>query len=790
MPTLRALLLLGTGLALLPGAAGAQGWAYTYGSFERERAASFDRRDDGSLVIGAEAGTIGASSALLLELDADGEPTAQRAYGGGGSDRIASVRATADGGVVFAGRSDSWGAGDDDAWVVKLDADGLIEWQHTYGGPGAADWAQAVVPIEGGYVVGGVTDALGPGLRDLWVFELDADGAIVWEKAYGGLDVESFGSLHPIGDGWLLAGDTYSFDVVEGGTVSNGDFWVLRLDATGGVVWERTFGLDTAAIENVELPARAIPIAGGGVAVAGTSAPLPAGNADLWLLELDGDGLLESQIRIETIGDYAVRALQQTADDGFLVSGAVGPGSAWALKLDPAFQFVWEKRYGGPDALDDEDFVSLRELPDGSHLAVGTTESYGLDAGDLWVLRLDATGDLDACPAISESSAGAALTAESGVASSATVTVTSATVGDPSATVASVDLHRDAGCEAPLLEWIGVPKSGQTATYAPRDDGALQPGVAWPTPRFVDPGDGTIHDRLTGLVWLKDANCNQTVDYPGTVGGGLPWEDALDFVAAINAGSTDISACAGYDRDDTDWRMPNANELETLVHAGHPDLRAWLELQGFVNVRDDFAYFSSTTWGFEVQYAVVMNVFYEWIRTRRKSDAYYVWPVRAGQSDAPDFAYPANVLKTGQTASYYPGDDGDVRAGVPWTRHRMLDGGDGTVTDSLTGLTWLQDATCLGQSVWAEALDRVAALNDQPLAQGCAGYDGGHDDWRMPNRKELLGLVMHDLVWDAVPQSWPFVSVESDGFYWASNTVTTNDQIAWGHGMGFSGGLQ
>ena len=60
----------------------------------------------------------------------------------------------------------------------------------------------------------------------------------------------------------------------------------------------------------------------------------------------------------------------------------------------------------------------------------------------------------------------------------------------------------------------------------------------------------------------------------------------------------------------------------------------------------------------------------------------------------------------------------------------------------------------------------------------------------MPNRKELLGLVMHDLVWDAVPQSWPFVSVESDGFYWASNTVTTNDQIAWGHGMGFSGGLQ
>ena len=113
-----------------------------------------------------------------------------------------------------------------------------------------------------------------------------------------------------------------------------------------------------------------------------------------------------------------------------------------------------------------------------------------------------------------------------------------------------------------------VPKTGQTVSYATGDDGDLQMGVAWPNPRFTDNGDGTITDNLTGLIWLKDANCIAT-NYPGfdndgTAGDGMvTWQHALDFVAGINDGTYPLCG-AGK----TDWRLPNVRELHSLIHYG------------------------------------------------------------------------------------------------------------------------------------------------------------------------------------------------------------------------------
>jgi len=94
----------------------------------------------------------------------------------------------------------------------------------------------------------------------------------------------------------------------------------------------------------------------------------------------------------------------------------------------------------------------------------------------------------------------------------------------------------------PLLSQAGavdLPKTGQTTVYSTGDDGDIQAGVSWPSPRFMDNGDGTITDNLTGLMWLQDANCIAT-EYPGfdtsgTFGdGAVSWPIALDFVADIN----------------------------------------------------------------------------------------------------------------------------------------------------------------------------------------------------------------------------------------------------------------
>jgi len=96
------------------------------------------------------------------------------------------------------------------------------------------------------------------------------------------------------------------------------------------------------------------------------------------------------------------------------------------------------------------------------------------------------------------------------------------------------------------------PKTGQTVSIAPRDDGALQKGVPWPIPRFRDRGNGTVRDNLTGLIWLKDANCPH--DFVG-------WSAAL--VAASNLAS---GACGLTDGSKPgDWRLPNRNELASLL---------------------------------------------------------------------------------------------------------------------------------------------------------------------------------------------------------------------------------
>ena len=164
-----------------------------------------------------------------------------------------------------------------------------------------------------------------------------------------------------------------------------------------------------------------------------------------------------------------------------------------------------------------------------------------------------------------------------------------------------------------------VPKTGQTTSDAPGDDGDLQRGVAWPNPRFTNNGDGTITDNLTGLIWLRDANCS-LFNAPRT------WDDALNIIVPQLedgfCGLTDGSSPG-------DWRLPNIKELQSLIDfgertpalpSGHP----------FTNV-DSANYWTSTTYfGLpdENCWGVLMDSGY--MNHYGNSNSFYVWPVRGG----------------------------------------------------------------------------------------------------------------------------------------------------------------
>ena len=161
-----------------------------------------------------------------------------------------------------------------------------------------------------------------------------------------------------------------------------------------------------------------------------------------------------------------------------------------------------------------------------------------------------------------------------------------------------------------------VPKTGQITSYGARDDGALQRGVAWPVPRFTDNLDGTVTDNLTGLIWLKDANCF----------GLKVWAKALSDANTLNSGECGLTDGSV----EGDWRLPNVREMQSLVDYGHYD-PILPSGHPFTGVQTNDASWTSTTSAYFASGAWAVDMYSGLVGGNLKSDADYVWPVRGGQ---------------------------------------------------------------------------------------------------------------------------------------------------------------
>ncbi|MBI5756026.1 MAG: SBBP repeat-containing protein [Nitrospirae bacterium] len=312
-----------------------------------------------------------------------------------------------------------------------------------------------------------------------------------------------------------------------------------------------------------------------------------------------------------------------------------------------------------------------------------------------------------------------------------------------------------------------LPRTGQTICYdsagavipcaGTGQDGEVQAGMPWPDPRFTDNGDGTVTDNLTGLMWTKDANL-------GSI-GFTSWWVALDYVARMNAG---VNPNFGY----TDWRLPNINELKSLIGAERsPALPA---SNPFTNVVCN-GHRSSTSLGTNICWNA--DVFSGAVSYGSKSNnGGCIWAVRSG-----NFKGSIQIARTGQTFSYYPGDDGELKMGVSWPNPRFRDNNDGTVIDNLTGLMWTKDANLLSRTLsWQEALNYVADMNSGIYP------NFGYTNWRLPNREEILSLIDFSRFNPALQYGHPFINVQytsgqlgQNVAYWTSTTYAGLSNYAW-----------
>lgn len=208
-------------------AAGETLWTRTYGGYSGERAYAMEGTADSGFILAGftESFTAGGRDAYVVKTDSAGNVDWTRSLGGEGDERARDIACTADGGYVVVGDAISATTGNADALLIRLAADGSALWSRTYGGTGG-DWGNCVKEENGGgFLIAGYTDSYGAGFNDGWLLKTDSLGNLLWSQTYGGGGSDVFVDLQLCSSGYIVVGATQSWGA------GGGDMWLVRLSA-------------------------------------------------------------------------------------------------------------------------------------------------------------------------------------------------------------------------------------------------------------------------------------------------------------------------------------------------------------------------------------------------------------------------------------------------------------------------------------------------------------------------------------------------------------------------------
>ncbi len=310
---------------------GNEQWHKAYGGPLLYPSAMTTIKDDG-FIIAAEKDTTyaGASQAdcWILRIDSIGAIVWQKEFRYTTSSNINSIIQTKDGGFIMAGEAALTNLTSFDYWIVKIDSAGNIKWQKTYGGSGNDDAYSIIETYDGGYAIAGFTSSFGKGNYDAWVVKIDSIGNLKWQKTYGTTAEEEAYSLVQTKDsGLMVLGYTGSIGALHG------DYWLLRLDSIGNIKWQKIYG--GSLIENPTIISQNN---NGDYLVSGQTQSFGNGDYDVWLLDIDTSGSIKWQKTYGGVKHEGGAAVQ-TYDQGYIMYGYTlsygeGMDDMWIVKLD------------------------------------------------------------------------------------------------------------------------------------------------------------------------------------------------------------------------------------------------------------------------------------------------------------------------------------------------------------------------------------------------------------------------------------------------------------------------
>lgn len=374
--------------ALGHGARAGTYWARTAGGVGSEEAHCARVLPDGRiLLLGAASSSATGRDLWLAEISRDGAITWERRLGGLGEETGNALVVLEDGGALVVGVTGSYGSGGDDLWVLRIGADGDVLWQKAYGGPGEDRGLDGAITSDGGFVVAGHTDSFGMGGGDAWLLRLDRSGKIMWQRSYGGTAADTaIAVLTADTDSVVFAGSTYS------SSVGGSDGWIVKVDDSGDVIWQATVG--GAQFDQLSDLVRA---ADGSYVATGLTYSFGSGSADAWVLRLSASGVVQEQRTVGGPRTDTAWAVAVAPDGGYLLAAETESFSAagsdlWFLRLGADLRAVWQYRYGGGGT---ERLFSLEAFGDVSFLAAGSTSSFGAGGDDAWLLRIGPNGLID-----------------------------------------------------------------------------------------------------------------------------------------------------------------------------------------------------------------------------------------------------------------------------------------------------------------------------------------------------------------------------------------------------------